>query len=369
MGQAAEKQETTALARDNGSAITGTFHGGRAIDARLEAAQRDYHLVSPFTAAGALPEGCGVQLTLVRIGAAETYPTGGGKFGLSKNALDRIGHAVGISWDPMLSRRLDDGRDPHYCHYKAVGTYRAADGQVQIIQGEKEFDVREGSPQLNGKTLKQIAEMRAHVLSHAETKARLRAIRSMGVATGYTSEDLQKPFACARVVFTGQTKNAELRSEFARMTAASFLGGSRALYGERPAALPAEAGHAPPPVGAVDDDEDDFIEATGETSCAAPRNTPPPSPPREQRAAGTVSRPAGEVRTVRLGKSRGTPIPDADDNTLEWYRGVLAENVANPAKARWRDENQADLDAVEAEIRRRNGEAEREPGDDEGWVE
>lgn len=349
-----QQQQQTALARESSAEITGTFHSGRAVDARLAVAQRDYHLVSPFTAAGALPEGCGVQLTLVRIEPAETYPTGGGKFGLSKNALDRIGHAVGISWDPMLSRRLDDGRDPHYCHYKAVGTYRAADGQVQTIQGEKEFDVRDGSPQLKGKSPRQIEEMRMHVLSHAETKARLRAIRSMGIRTGYTQAELEKPFACARVVFTGKTANPELRAEFARMTAASFLGGTRALYGSAPS-LPAETGHAPPPVGSVPADDDDFIDATGEAACS-PSEPEPTRPAQSQRREELPSgRQAEGEPVLRFGRAQGTPISEADDRDLEWYAGALRRSIEDPDKARFRSANEADLRAIEDELARRQG--------------
>lgn len=59
-------------------------------------------------------------------------------------------------------------------------------------------------------------------------------------------------------MFTGQTNNPELRREFAKMRAASFLDASRAFYGEPrapmspvPIARPLPA----PPVGRVVDDE------------------------------------------------------------------------------------------------------------------
>lgn len=286
--------EQQALARASNTAITGTYHTAQAIDARLAAAQRDYHLVSPFTAVGALPDGCGVQLTLVRVDIEnETYDVGMGKVGLSKSALDRISHGVGISWDPIASRRLDDGRDPHYVHFRAVGRYRASDGQQQIVIGEKEMDLRVGSPQCEaleerarrkGKTADaQIREMRLHILSHAETKARLRAVRSMGIRTSYSRAELAKPFAVARVVFTGKTNDPELRREFSKMTAASFLGGITTLYGEQPGherMLP--AGHAPPPVGSVPADDDDFIDATGEAACS-PSEPEPTRPAQSQR--------------------------------------------------------------------------------------
>jgi hypothetical protein len=376
------KGESGAIEKTGESRLTGTFHDGAAIDARLMHAQKNYHLCSPFTAAGALPEGCAVQICLVKVDVeSETYPTGGGKRGLGKNALDRISHAVGLSWDPRESRRIDDGSDPYYCHYKAVGYYRASDGQRQTVQDEKEFDVRDGSPQLVGKTVKQIAEMRAHVLSHAITKARLRAIRSMGVATGYSAADLQKPFACARVVFTGQSADPELRRDFARATAASFLGGVTSLYGEQTGQarqFPASSGHAPPPVSAVSDDDPWIGRGDGDDDPNVIEHEPAPARAAEQARPVTGrsdASPAGDDEPeVRFGRDAGTPLSEASERTLDWYGGALRKSIADPDKARFRSSNEADLAGVERELARRNGTeaeppAEHDAGDDfpEGW--
>lgn len=381
MGEAARKMESNgaALAKREGGAITGTFHSPAAIDARLKAAGERFHLCSPFTAVGVMPEGCGVQLALVKVDVDhETYDVGFGKLGLAKSALDRISHGIGISWDPMLSRRLDDGRDPHYAHYRAVGRYRASDGQQQIVIGEKEMDLRDGSPQCealeerarkkNKSADAQIREMRMHILGHAETKARLRAIRSMGVRTSYDRDELEKPFACARVVFTGKTEDAELRREFSKMTAASFLGGVTTLYGEQPGhqrTLPAGETHAPPPVGAArdeddfDGDEGDYVDTDASCAAAEPDASRKTQPQRSQSSSGGV---------IRLGKSKGTPIRDADDGALKWYADVLRENIADPKRARFKSENERDLAAVEAEQARRRGEDEpAEQGGESDW--
>lgn len=349
-----EQQALARDGRDESPRLHGSYREGHEIDARLAAAQRRYHLVSPFTAVGKMPEGCAVQFAMVRVEPADTYPTGGGKLGLSKGALDRIASAVGIDWDPVLSRRLDDGRHPHYCHYKMVGRYRAADGQWQTIQGEKEFDVRDGSPQIKGKSPRQIEEMRMHVLSHAETKARLRAIRSMGIRTGYTQDELKKPFVCARVVFTGETDDVELRRQFSLMTAASFHAGASALYGSAPS-LPAETGHAPPPVGSVPADDDDFIDATGEAACS-PSEPEPTRPAQSQRRDELPSgRQAEGEPVLRFGRAQGTPISEANDRDLEWYAGALRRSIEDPDKARFRSANEADLRTIEDELARRQG--------------
>lgn len=249
--------------------LVGSYRAPRAINARLDFAAEACHLVSPFPAVGHLPEGFGVQIALVRIQEADTFPTKSADtpYGLGKAALDRIGHALGLSWDPDKSRRLDDASDPYYCHWRAVGTYRMSDGQRCVIKGEKELDARDGSPQVAGKSPKQVAQLREHVMSHAETKARLRAIRSMGIRTAYSRRELDKPFACVRLVFTGQSSDPALAQRFAEMTAASFLGAEAALFASSssPALPPPPVTHPPPPVGAAP-----VVEADGSRSDSFP---------------------------------------------------------------------------------------------------
>ena len=131
--------------------------------------------------------------------------------------------------------------------YTAVGYVRNFDGTPREIFGTKEMDLREGSAQVEALVeraqgqkadgtdrkdpKKQIREMRLHLLSHAETKAKLRAIRSLGIKSGYTEEELRKPFAVARVMWTGRTDDPELRRMFAEKTADAMLGGITSLYG------------------------------------------------------------------------------------------------------------------------------------------
>lgn len=61
--------------------------------------------------------------------------------------------------------------------------------------------------------------------------------------------------------------------------------------------------------------------------------------------------------TFGFGRNRGKTPAEVDDRDLAWYANTLAENVADPSKARWAEANQALLDAVEEEIgNRRRGE-------------
>jgi hypothetical protein len=266
-----------------------------AVTEALRAQAQVAHLVTPSTACGSLPEGCEVAISVVHVESdvdgGEVYPLMAGKLGLAKVALDKIGAAAGVTWDATLSGRLDNGRDPRYCHFRAVGYVRNFDGSIRTISGEKEMDLRDGSPQVEaleervrekaarskreGKTpsaqdaSKQIREMRLHILGHAETKAKLRAIRSLGIKSSYASEELAKPFAVARLMWTGRSADPELRRAFALKQADAMIGATSMLYGGGPAE-PRQLGtgaqtctptngprpHSAPPVGSIPEDDE-----------------------------------------------------------------------------------------------------------------
>ncbi len=249
-----------------------------AITAMLKRAEKDYHLISPAQSCGALPEGFAVAFSSVLVNPADTYETkNGGKRGLHRHVLDRIASAAAVSWDSHRSRRLDDGRDPRYCMFCAVGHYKHFDGTEVEISGTKEMDLREGSAQIAGKSDKEIAMQRSHIVAHAETKARLRAIAAMGIKRAYTPEELKKPFVVARVMFTGQTQDPELRREFAMMQARAFTTSHKAMYGSEPAPRLSLPPHSPaPPVSAAPFDDDDE---------PAPAALPPPATPPGEPAA------------------------------------------------------------------------------------
>jgi len=268
------------------------------INVQLTEMRAKYHLVAPATVCGSLPEGCEVAFSLVQVNPKDCYSVGGGKVGLDGTNLKQIGAAAGISWDDQASRRLDDGSDPHYVHYVAVGFVRNFDGSLRKLTGTVEIDMRDGSPQVvamqarakNGSNFEaQLRDTRLFILRHAETKAKLRAIADMGIRRSYTPEELQKPFAVARLMWTGRSEDPELRRIFAMKQADAMIGGIAGLYGQQnappyappqaPAALaPPRAQpcldpgcavgsrpalHAPPPVGAVPA-HDDAIPTEGE---------------------------------------------------------------------------------------------------------
>jgi hypothetical protein len=333
-------------------AISGSYADPTKLGEVLQRAAKEYHLVAPAPSCGTLPEGCEVALSSVLVDvAAETYPVagggggddeggGGGKRGLSKSALDRLAAAAGVSWDPVQSRRLDDGSHPHYCLFKSVGHVRQFDGSTVTIVATKEMDMREGSAQCEALRTRwrnkherwerggrrgyeprppdaQINEMRLHLVGHAESKARNRAIRSLGVRTSYTAAELAKPFVVARLMFTGQTSDPELRRAFALKRADAMLAGVAALYGppaERAPSMMLASPVPPPALGAPrEPDEDEELPDEPPPPPAAVETPAPPAPV----AAAPPASAAPEAFTIPSGDEKGRPLAEATDGALQ----------------------------------------------------
>lgn len=280
-------QQTAAIAQHREQNLVSAT-SARDINQRIEDFARECHLVAPATSCASLPEGCEVAFSVVHVDPnpdnGDVSPVGGGKFSLSANVLKKFGAAAGVSWDMNQSGRLDDGREPLYCHYRAVGLVRHFDGSTRVISGEVELDLRDGSPQVEamkartrGNVESQIRDTRLFLLRHAETKAKSRAIADMGIRRSYTASELKKPFAIAKLMWTGRSEDPELRRIFAEKMADAHMASVRGLYGGPPAApprssiaalperaperhveqLPVRIGHGAPPVGVVRP-EDDF---------------------------------------------------------------------------------------------------------------
>lgn len=158
---------------------------------------------------------------------------------LSKIALMKLADTLGISWDNRLSGRVDDGRNPAECRYKAVGYIEDYMGKRRDISAEKTVNldaIRDKLIHQKGQiaeayqkkfasgderdipfkwkaALKEnrVAELiasevkaeliqkRSFMVELAETGAKLRAIRDKGIRTTYTAEELKKPFVDVRI--------------------------------------------------------------------------------------------------------------------------------------------------------------------------
>lgn len=234
--------------------FSGTFRDVGRITVLLEKAQEQCNLITPATSIGSLPEGWEVSVSSLLVNVdRDTYKAEDAPATmrcLGRTALDQIAAAAAVSWEPRLSGRQDDGRDPRYCRYLVTGRYRHFDGQWVTRPDEYEIDLRDPSPTLpdggadyvkicleaerdnNRDPMPRLARVRRDILSLTITKARNRALRDLGIRGSYTYDELARPFVVIRMAFTGATEDVELRRQFALLNAQRMLGAESALYGQ-----------------------------------------------------------------------------------------------------------------------------------------
>ena len=409
--ESVEDLDTSGASRSPDLAVfSGTAHtADEATEVLRRAAERS-NLVTPATSCNALVEGWEIAFSAFLVDVdRDTYRASasdreertdvredqrGGLRALGRTPLDRLGMALGVSWLPEQSYRVDDGSDALYCCYKATGSYLHFDGRPITISNEKQIDLRrfgwdtqviEADARRNERSPEtRLMHDRRNILSLAVTKARLRALRDLGVRSGYTPDELARPFVVARAVFTGRSEDPVLRREFALMRAKAAMGSAAALYGppeRRRLTMRAEASPAqlsqPSAIAAVQR----FAAGPGLASRAAtpppkaataPESpTPPPAAVPPVRNSARDSEP-GQESTVRMrfGRAKGLCLFEASDADLAWYLDQMVASLNNPSKARYRADNERHMEEVRDEIERR---AEAPAGFDEdeplpdGW--
>lgn len=364
------------------------FDSVERLAATIRELEQRHIVVSPGGAmGGSLPvlHSAGVSFVFIDP-ERDTYRLPGrSEVGLAKSALDRIAAAAGIRWDPHLCGRIDDGGDPHLVEYQAFGTVRQLDGTERPIHAQKRIDLRAdrgaqeeswgsdaqeiarvarmagsrngGSPR---DPWPQILQQRAHIMSLAESKAKNRAIRSLGVRTGYTTADLAKGFAVVRLQFTGRHEDPEVERQVAIMVAEKALGASSALYGTPRPALQQPRGPVPRLSGPSPDDEDSsppFVPpaqpAADEPEWGPPADEPPLGREPWDRDEASVSasapqRPAFDPQ-VPLGRGKGRgPASSLSAEQLERLETWMADQRdSGKWDPRYERQNQEQLDAVE----------------------
>ncbi len=184
-------------------------------------------------------------------------------YALAKPTLDRIAHALGISWIPADTKRMDDRSDPQRVEYRAVGVYKQTDGTIKTIVGDKEIDLDAIEEEtrlnleekaMNGRfyvnkkkyeygtdacadmidfqTRKAMIVKKKFKLALAESGAKNRAIRSMGLQSTYTINELKKPFVVPRVDFDPSMLMSDPVTKKALMENA--MTSAQQLYGSTP---------------------------------------------------------------------------------------------------------------------------------------
>lgn len=345
------QQNQGAIERRSQAEIVGTYHQPDAITQRLRIASERYHVVSPMSSVGNLPPGHEVAISTVMIDFENESYAQSGKRALLKVALDKIAAAAGVSWSPALCGRTDDGSDSEYYEYRAVAIVKDFDGTERTLVGTKAMDLRSGSPAIAGMSERELQMQRKHIAAHAESKAKNRVLRSLGIRQVYTEKELEKPFAVARLMFTGHSEDPELRAMFARMIGEKALGASSLLYGPPAAALPAASTprlNAPPPVGTSTDD-DDLPEPIAARQPAQPQRAQPAREERPQPAPSQGTREASASGfTIPGGREKGTPIEKASDEALEYWRNRIAGNLDRGESRSESRSERRDRDLVQA---------------------
>lgn len=355
--------------------LNGTFTAVEKLNDRLRFAQQHCHLVGGLSASK-LPEGCAVAMGIVRVEPdVDAHDVGMGKYSILSHALYKLAAAAGIAFDPNASGRVDDGRDPHFCKWRAVGARRDLDGSVIPLVREKIMDLREGSPTVEKMKKearddvsfqKNLRMQRAFIEAHAQTKAEQRVIRKLLGLRSYTKGELDKPFAIVKLQFTGHSDDPEIRRANAAAIRDSMLGGVQALFGPPRSAVapvaPLPAATSPavpralpaPPVGTVSDDDDDL---DAPTAHGAPQTSTSPgaaAPTAPAAKAQAPARPAAGSK-FSFGKGKGKTVGEVDDEQLEWYAGAIKASVEDPSKTQYLDRNKALLAEVLAEMEKRAG--------------
>lgn len=395
MSANAQRQHTTSSATQWAQQhIAGSFADADEAAKRLQLAAERCHLIGGASVAP-LKVGHEIVLAVVPINKANCYPTNAaakakakGKtpdpnddppiWGIGKADLMALAAAAGVEW--TACNRLDDGSSPFFAHYEVHGRYRQIDGSWRPISDQRDVDLRDGSSQTASLSPNQIAQYRETLIRSCITKARLRALRGgFGVAHGMTEEELAKPFVFARMVFTGQSNDPEIRRLFAGVIAQQQLAATAALYGG--GIVPQFGAGAPAPVALVapqpepsipsadfvDDYQDDFPSDPGEPAPPTPRSPapapPPPPPPAPEASARPqqgqqqrhAARPPRGGWVIPAGKTKGTPIAYANDKDLEYWGNRISRDLeSGDVPAKFEARNRGLLKAIRDEQAKRS---------------
>lgn len=251
--------------------LSGMLSDVVAINERLAEAAAVCNVLTPSLRCSSLAPGCEVSFDVVRIGPRESYDVGGKK-ALHRTALLRLASAAGFSLNPRTSRRTDDRRHPYVVTWHEEGGWMDLHGNVQLVPGDYNIDLRDGSAQSEEvlhdakganeqerETKGRITLMarRSNILELAQSGAQDKAIRTALAIPSYTYDEIARPFVVARLLYTGHDDNPAFALENRREIRAKMLGGTSALFGHvaapqltaatAPLALPAIDMVEPPP--------------------------------------------------------------------------------------------------------------------------
>jgi len=306
-----------------------------AFTAALAKWETAFNVLTPFTTFSSLAPGWAISGTICQI-SPDTRPDGprevydglpflrkGTEVALAKKGLRKLAEAGGIStqtYEIPIGERF-------FWKVKAVATYRGIDGTPITREATKEWDLRDGSPQMRGWKPDQIQEGRKHGLRNCEARAINAAIRECGcgIDQKYTVAQLQKPFLVVRVAFQPDLTDPEVKrivtSAAMQATSALFGGGQGLLGAGAPRPIPDDEGDPPAPPRVV-----------GASSTATTPAPDPDAPP----CAGAVrvvdvaaaktgtSRNGGKWTLWKITDSHGVVLSTLEDEVAEAAKQAMA---------------------------------------------
>lgn len=329
--------------------------------------QKGYHVLTPATRIQRFAPNWGASVSMVLLNSTVDYENGRGtdtyfdpgnmkkpgaldthERGISRIGLDRIARCAGISWDPNFSVRVDTRLIMHLWEFRAVGVGMDFDGMPFTIQGTREVDLRDESAQIggwspqlwreeceaakaerrspkpiNGWSDRRVLASRSHGLQLAETKAKDRAIRSLGLSHIYTVAQLKSPFIVIKACYLPDMQDADIRA----MVAEQALKGTRALFAPQVSRSTIHAIDVTPQQGMRE-----------LPPALAPDTTRHDLTPAQERQAEPVARPAslaGGVKLVKLepvGERQAPsvdahPLPQPGPSEAGWRRNVELRDI------------------------------------------
>ena len=364
----------------------------------LKSFSERFNLITPGGAAGAdFPPlyAAGISFVFAGEPERETYQIAGRRErGLGKTILDRLSSASGIGWDPHLCGTLpSDNPHPHVVDYQVAGKVLGLDGAERMIFASKRIDLRaeKDTPVetwgADAREIARLADMRAegdnaklpadqrkpanpwpqilqqrqHILSLAETKAKNRAIRSLGIRTSYTPEEIAKGFAVVRLQFTGKSDDPYVQREVEMMIAERALSAGARLYPERErrrelqtAPVMVKAVVVKPAAVAEPDDDEDRFQTPAEAAASIAKTEPPAETKAEPPAAEPQApKPPAFDPEIFMGKNQGVIMKSkCSDLTLSELKGRRAyyEKTQATVDPRYAAKNSEELKGIVAWI-------------------
>jgi len=269
------------------------------------------NLVSPVASVNAIPQMHAISLRAVTIDPTmDDYGSGREVYrnasfcdkdeaALGGVALSKIAAAAGA--EITKRSRLDDRTDPNYCEIEVTVSIRDFDGVTRTATKAKSLDLNDGAPEAMKPEKKKgprdkwamktgnmipldpsaLANKRAHIQSHTETKAFYRALRLLlSIKQKYTLDELSKPFVIPKLIPNLDPSDPDQKQALI----ASALGKEELLFGPPIALPPGETRElkditpAPTVNDSAPSNEETKLQAEPEAPAFEPTDFPDPDP-------------------------------------------------------------------------------------------